>query len=133
MLGTMMMWVGFNNMFDMFVGTPSAGRSWIYMMSGLVGVLATGTLDHTAYVWSTLSCGPSARLVTWRDPLWVRVKTLVRATVIVMCQNLMWLGSWNYSGLNQYDNFGTGGGYYVGGMTLYVKPIVEMTEGSPPA
>jgi hypothetical protein len=58
--------------------------------------------------------------VTWRDTPWVRAVTLFKGTLTVMCQILMWLGSWNYSMLNTYDNFGVGGGYYVGGMALYV-------------
>jgi hypothetical protein len=43
------------------------------------------------------------QIVTWRDPLKSRLLELLRATLSIVFQSLMWLGSWNTAALNSED------------------------------
>jgi hypothetical protein len=84
-VGSVMLWSAIYDMFDLFVGAANMERAYIFIVSGLVGVLVIdGRLDTFVYVYTESSY--NIKSVTWQSSLWQKAVAVVRATLALLFQ-----------------------------------------------
>jgi hypothetical protein len=96
-----MLWSAIYDLFDLFVGIPGPGRAWAFVIIGVLGIIAChGTLDNVCYVYTDAVY--NAETISWETPAQKRAVEVARATLCLVFQDLVWLGSWNISGFGMY-------------------------------
>lgn len=98
--GMFMLWIGLNDVFDYYVGTPGTTRDVIYLVAGLIGVGATGTFEHLSYIYSIEA--EEEDVPTYKSPLSTRLYELVRCSIAILAQALFWLSTWNLLHLDRF-------------------------------
>ena len=97
--GMLMMYIGWNDLFDYYVGRPSTLRNVLFVVVGAAGVVATNTLEHVAYIYSQATVDED--VVTPLRPVWRRLAEHLRAHVALASISAVWLGAWNLMHLDR--------------------------------
>jgi hypothetical protein len=101
-LGAQVLWIGTNDLPDYYMGPPSTLKNALLVVLGSGVIFLTGTYEHMSFVFSENTWDED--VLTYRSSFRARMREIGRSTVSVFAQSAIWLGVWNFMGL---DNFYT--------------------------